>query len=107
MRRPGQEAESTEQEPRKNATPVSRTGGRALPDAALVLLGADEEVAKRHILVDRGILRQAEHALADDVALDLARASRDAEHGREQERRRFVAAALVTTVLVGAPRQAA
>ena len=44
----------------------------------------DEQVAERRVLLRTGLLRQAEHALADDVALHLVGAAVDRRAGREQ-----------------------
>src|SRR3954454_5207100 len=45
--------------------------------AAGLLLDVARDGAERHVAVDRRFLRQAEHALADDVALDLVGTARD------------------------------
>ena len=43
------------------------------------------DVAERHVAVDAGLARQAEHALADDVALDLVGPAGDAVAGRAEQ----------------------
>ena len=70
---------------------ASRRAGSSSRTRAL--LRADEEIrGTARLCRPRGPSGRPEHALADDVALDLAGAAGDAEHRREQERRRLVAA---------------
>src|SRR5207248_8704701 len=57
-----------------------------LPPSNSGALRTDAQLAEREVAVDIRLSRQAEHPLADDVALDLAGAAGDGEHRREEQR---------------------
>src|SRR5271165_217550 len=66
---------------------ISAIGVPSLPFRCSVLpLRADAQLVERGRPVDTGILGQPENALADDVALDLARAARDRAAWRRDDR---------------------
>src|SRR6187399_2372330 len=62
------------------------------------LLGADLEILERDVAVDGRLPRQPEHAVADDVALDLVGAAGDAGLERVEHHLHAVAARLVRRV---------
>src|SRR6516162_5374562 len=66
------------------ATRIPRSGAGA-PRRVL------QDVLEREVAVDLRLLREAEHALTDRVALDLARTPRDRGHGGEVHRQRGLA----------------
>src|SRR3546814_1842181 len=62
----------------------SFVAGCGAGSSAVRSLGADGEVAERHVLVGARLAREAEHALADDVALDLVGAAPDRDEVARQ-----------------------
>ena len=63
------------------------------------------DVAERHVAVDLGLARQAEHALADDVALDLVGAAADRREEGVQRQEVGVVAERVVAAVRGGPRR--
>ena len=64
---------------------ASRTDAESESSRGAASCGADLEVAEGALGVDAGVLGEAEHALADDVAHDLVAAAGDAPAGRAEQ----------------------
>src|SRR5215475_15149104 len=66
---------------------MSAIGSLPQPSLSVLALRAHAQLVERRGAVDAGVLGQAQHSLADDVALDLAGAARDRAAGGSDDHR--------------------